>query len=102
MWTTHSAESAVHPIKRNGSAHVPAGTSQRAQRLNAIRNRSSRCADGPVEERAGLEHRVHDDGQFRATATAARLKPTRSLSLRPQFRRPLSAELRVRMTVAAS
>ena len=64
LWTTHSAEPAVHPIKRNGSAHVPAGTSRRAQRLNAMRNRSGRCAEGPVEERAGLEHRMHRDRQF--------------------------------------
>jgi hypothetical protein len=53
MWTPHSAASAVHPNRRNGSAHVPAGTSQRAQRLNAILNRSSRGADAPVEEGAG-------------------------------------------------
>ena len=26
-WTTHSAGSVVHPNRRNGSAHVPAGTS---------------------------------------------------------------------------
>lgn len=39
---------------------------------------------------------------FRATATAARLKPMRSRSLRPQSHKALSAELRVRMTHAAS
>ena len=60
MWTPHSAEPAVHPIKRNGSAHVPAGTSQCVQSLNAILNRSSRGSDAPIEEGAGLEHRVHD------------------------------------------
>ena len=38
----------------------------------------------------------------RATATAARLKPTRSLNLSPHVRSVLSAELRVRITVAAS
>jgi hypothetical protein len=64
MWTPHSAASAVHPNRRNGSAHVPAGTSQRALSLNAILKRSSRCADAPVEEGAGLEHCVHDDRQF--------------------------------------
>ena len=26
MWTTRFAETAAHSIKRNGSAHVPAGT----------------------------------------------------------------------------
>src|SRR3989337_561638 len=64
MWTPHSAASAVHPIKRNGSAHVPAGTSQRAQSLNAILKRSSRRAGAPVEEGAGLEHRMHDNSEF--------------------------------------
>jgi hypothetical protein len=39
---------------------------------------------------------------LRATATAARLKPTLSLSLSPHVRKPLSAEERVSMTVAAS
>ena len=60
MWTPHSAEPAVHPIKWNGSAHVPAGTSQRAQSLNAILKPSSGCSHAPVEEGAGLEHRVQD------------------------------------------
>jgi hypothetical protein len=64
MWTTHSAGSAVHPKKRNGSAHIPAETSQRAQRLNAILNKLSRGSDAPVEEGAGLEHRMHDNGEF--------------------------------------
>jgi len=31
MWTTHFAEPAVHTIKRNDSAHVPAGTSRRSE-----------------------------------------------------------------------
>ena len=31
MWTTHFAEPAVHTIKRNDSAHVPAGTSWRSE-----------------------------------------------------------------------
>ena len=53
MWTPHSAASAVHPIKRNGSTPVPAGTSRRALGLNAILKRSSRGADTPVEEGAG-------------------------------------------------
>jgi hypothetical protein len=64
LWTPHSAGSAVHPNRRNGSAHVPAGTSQRAQNLNTILNPSSGCANSSVEEGAGLEHRVHDHGEF--------------------------------------
>jgi DDE domain len=34
-WTTHSADPAVHPIKRDGPAHVPAGTSGKRSRANA-------------------------------------------------------------------
>lgn len=40
--TTHSAEPAGYPFKRNGSAHVPAGMSGHAQRLNAMRASSNR------------------------------------------------------------
>ena len=64
MRTPHSAGAAVHPIKRNGSAHVPAETSQRAQRPNAILKRSSHCPNSPVEERAGFQHRVHRNRQL--------------------------------------
>ena len=39
---------------------------------------------------------------LRATATAARLKPILSRSLRPHVRKLLSVEQRVRMTAAAS
>ena len=66
MWTTHFAEPAVHPIKRNGSPHVPAGTSRPVQRLNVIL-KASRCrsgAGGSVEQLAGLEHRMHHHRQF--------------------------------------
>ena len=102
MWTPHSAASAVHPIKRNGSAHVPAGTSQRAQSLNAILKRSSRRAGAPVEEGAGLEHRMHDSSESPRHINGCSLDDDPLRSLRPHRRRPLSAELRVRMTVAAS
>jgi hypothetical protein len=102
MWTTHSAGSAVHPIKRNGSAHVPAGPSQRAQSLNAILKSSSGCSYAPVEEGAGLEHRVHDHGEFPRHSNGGPLEADPLRSLRPHLRSPLSAELRVRMTVAAS
>ena len=43
---------------------IPTGTSQRAQRLNAVLERSSRCANSPVEDRAGCPHRVHRDRQL--------------------------------------
>ena len=85
MWTTHSAETAVHPIKRNGSAHVPAGTSQCARRANAIRNSIK-----PLLRRSGRRvRRIFSiacmvTASLRATATAARLKPI----LLPEFEPP--------------
>jgi len=57
MWTPHSAT--VHPNNRHVSACVPTGTSQCAQRLNAILSPSSSCANSLVKEGAGLEHHIH-------------------------------------------
>jgi hypothetical protein len=37
VWTPHSAGAAVHPIRRNSSAHVPAGTYQRVRASDANR-----------------------------------------------------------------
>jgi hypothetical protein len=104
MWTTHFAEPAVHPIKRNGSPYVPAGTSRRVQGRTVFLQTSG-CRDnagGSVKQLAGLEHGMHHTASLRATATAPRLKPTLSRSLTPQARSVLSPELRVKMTVAAS
>ena len=86
----------VHPITRNGSAHVPAGTSRRAQRANA--NCSSDQAAAPA-----VRSNISPDfsiacivtASLRATATTARLKPTRFRRSSPQVRNALSAELRV-------
>jgi hypothetical protein len=75
MWAMQSAEPAVHPTTRNGSAHVTAGTSQRVQRLNASRL-SRRCADRPVEQRAGLEHRMYRDRQFAGQGHTRFVEPT--------------------------
>ena len=70
--------------------------------LNAIR-RLSRCGSCIwIEELACSEHGMHDHRQFRATATAARLKPILSRSWRPHVGKLLPVELRVRMTDAAS
>lgn len=92
--------SPVHPIRRNGSAHVPAGTDPQACCLPADLLGRSSCV--PVEEFSGFQHSVQDNGELAATATAAHLKPMRSRSLRLQSRMALSTELRVRMTDAAS
>jgi hypothetical protein len=103
MWTTHYADRAVHPIKRNGSAHVPAGTYRRVQRLNAIGSLSQAAAPA-VRSNISPDFSIACivTASLRATATAARLKPIRSLSLRPHARKALSAEVRVKITVAAS
>ena len=56
---------AVHPIKRDGPAHVPAGTSGQRSRASAIFNLSSGCqTGGPVEELAGPQHGVHHDREL--------------------------------------
>lgn len=91
MWTTHSAEPAVQPHQRNGSAHVPGRDVSGVQNLNAICPMSSCGSCVSVKVLAGLEHRMHRHGQFSGYCTAARLKPIRSLSLRPHVRRTLSA-----------
>ena len=79
---------AVHTIKRDDPAHVPAGTSRQRSQANAFARCGLSChAGGPVEELAGPQHRVHHDRELSATATAARLKPIRSLSLSPHVRR---------------
>src|SRR4051794_607905 len=69
--------------------------------------RLSRLASGcpasrSLEELARPQMACITTASFRATATAARLKPIRSLSLSPHVRSELSAEVRVRTTVAAS
>src|SRR3954447_11741030 len=79
---------AVHTIKRDDPAHVPAGTSRQRSPANAF----AKCglsghAGGPVKQLAGPQPRVITTASFRATATAARLKPIRSLSLSPHVRR---------------
>src|SRR5918993_577580 len=103
--------------QRNDLTYVPAGTSRRVRREDAIWQwlsyKSWLASDAAVRSQADvLADRSKSSpllsivcmttASLRATATAARLKPTRSLSLRPHLCRPLSAELRVRMTVAAS
>jgi hypothetical protein len=104
MWTTHFAEPAVHPIKRNGSPDVPAGTSRRVQRRTVILQASG-CRDnagGSVKQLAGLAHGMHHHRQLARHGDGRSLEAHSSRSLTPQARSVLSAELRVKMTVAAS
>lgn len=62
MWTTHSAETAMQPHQRNGSAHVPAGTLQALsyERYQIL----CRHARSRIEELSGFQHGVHDDSQL--------------------------------------
>ncbi len=63
---------------------------------------SSCWADAPVEEGAGFEHRMHDNGKFPRHSNGFMLKADPLPTLDAHLRRLLAAELRVRMTVAAS
>ena len=103
MSDPHSAEvSAVHPPARK------ARPTSRQGRFGALKARALFLWSHAV----GFKPRSNSvpslsiacivTASFRANATAARLKPMRSLSFSPQARRSLSAELRVRMTEAAS
>ncbi len=103
--------------QRNGLTDVPAGTSRRVRQADAIwlwlsfRSwplshtavrfqavvRAARSKSVPVFSIVGMI-----TASWRATATAARLKPIFSLSFSPQDRSALSARLRVRITVAVS
>lgn len=80
MWTTHSAEPAMQLHQRNGSAHVPAGTLQALSFELYLVVCCHGHSGGWIEELSGPEHGVHDDASFRATATAALLKPILSRS----------------------
>lgn len=101
MWTTHFAESAVQPHQRIGSAHVPGRDASGVQILNAIRIYAVAPAFG-LKSSPVLSIECIITASLRATATAARLKPILSRSWRPNVRRALSVELRVRITDAAS
>ncbi len=52
----------MHPIRRNGSAHVPAGTDPLAGCLPA--KLLGRSAGGLVEQLALFKHGMHHDGEF--------------------------------------
>jgi hypothetical protein len=54
--------SPVHPIKRNGSAQVPAGTGSLADCVPTKFLRGS--AHLSVEQLSGFQHGMHDDGKF--------------------------------------
>ena len=103
MSDPHSAEvSAVHPPARKA---LPTSRQGRVGALNARALFLQSHAIGFVPRSNSVPSRSIAcivTASFRANATAARLKPMRSLSFSPQARRSLSAELRVRITDAAS
>ncbi|TDQ14561.1 hypothetical protein DEV91_1383 [Phyllobacterium brassicacearum] len=62
MWTTHSAETAMQPHQRNGSAHVPAGTFRRS---DVERYADLGCGSRiRIKELTSLQHCVHDHRKF--------------------------------------
>ncbi len=79
MWLTHSAETAMQPHQRNGSAHVPAGTPSSAQLMSAIRYYAVTPAVG-LKNSPVFSMVCMMTASFRATATAALLKPILSRS----------------------
>jgi hypothetical protein len=101
-WTTHSAGSAVHPIKRDSPAHVPAGTSVGRSRVNALRQDWPQAAPPAVRSKSWPDRSMAciTTASCRATATAARLKPILSRSRSPHVRRALSAEVRATAALA--
>ena len=103
MSDPHSSEmSAVHPPARKA---LPTSRQGRfgALKIRALFLRDHPAAFIPRSKRVPSRSiACIVTASFLAKATAARLKPMRSLSFSPQVRRSLSAELRVRMTDAAS
>ena len=102
MFSTHSIAKGrlVQRTSRNGSAYVPAGRLVSALRrwragCQAVADVLRNCS--PVVSMVCMM-----TASLRATATAARLKPSRSRSFRPHVRRSDCARLRVSSDVAAS
>jgi len=90
----------VHPIKRNGSAHAPAGTGSLDGCSPTKLLRGS--DDLSIEHFSGFQHGMHDDRKLSRYRDRGALKSMRSRSLSPHSRRALFAVLRVRVTQAAS
>jgi hypothetical protein len=60
-------EQPVHPIKRNGSAHVPAGTELlpvAGGRDGTAASRWPAACSRPIKKTPGFQHGVHDAGKF--------------------------------------
>lgn len=103
MYSAHSAKPAVRPhlaewlCPRPGRDVSARSETERDPQSYHAAAPAVRSKNSPVLSIACIV-----TASFRATATAARLKPILSRSLRPHVRRLLPAQLRVRMTVAAS
>ena len=75
---------AVHTIKRDDPAHVPAGTSGQRSQANAF----AKCglsghAGGPVKQLAGPQHRVHHDRELSGDCDGGSLEADPLLELEP-------------------
>ena len=75
---------AVHTIKRDDPAHVPAGTSGQRSQANAFARCGLSChAGGPVKELAGPQHRVHHDRELSGDGDGGTLEADPLLELEP-------------------
>jgi hypothetical protein len=75
---------AVHPIKRDDPAHVPAGTSRQRSQANAF----AKCglsghAGGPVKQLAGPQPRGHHDRALSGDCDGGTLEADPVLELEP-------------------
>lgn len=101
---THGPDGAgVQQPRRNGSRHVPAGTSRHVERLTWVCFGSGHGFGFPLECLTRLQHGMHDDRELSGHGNGGPFEAdplTRSFS--PQARNVLSALALVRTTVAAS
>src|SRR5215210_7387995 len=75
---------AVHTIKRDDPAHVPAGTSSQRSQANAFARCGLSChAGGPVNELAGPQHRVHHHRELSGDCDGGTLEADPFLELEP-------------------
>jgi hypothetical protein len=103
MWTPHFAETAGAPHQAEWLCPRPGrdGPVRSARERDPL-VRSGGHSGGAVKPRARLQHRVHRDCQLAGDRDGGTLEANPLLESEPQVRSPLSAELRVRITAAAS
>jgi hypothetical protein len=98
----HSAETAMQPHQRNGSAQVLVETLHALsfKRCSMLCGHCHSC--GGIEGLSGLEHGVHDDRKLSCDSHSSSFETDPLPKLSPHVRKELCTELRMRMTDAAS